>query len=282
MLTPFRSRFLVAVLPSAPLAFLLASATVATAEWIKVHDGKPYGISGMALLAQQEDRTEFLVVHDNKKKDEPRLGLVITLPGKVEYHALAWPSVKNLPDNLESISSVPNQHGRFLALAGKGRLFSLAVEGRMVTLLADFELPELPPKVNIEGFSVQKLRDQLVVIWGHRGAGAQRGILYWGLLDLEKKQVLGVSKTEVSVPFPSPSDPHTRHIADLKIDSSGVVWISATNDPGDGGPFVSAVYTVGVLCVAKTKGIRFEPNVRLTPLWKFQNKVEAIEFIPGP
>jgi hypothetical protein len=268
------------------LCFLLASTTVAAGEWAKVRGEKLYSISGMALLAQKEDRIEFLVVHDSKSKGEPKLGLVMVQSGTGKYFPLTWPSEGEPPVDLESISSVPDQHGQFLALASNGRLFSLTVaekEGEfIVAVRGDFQLPELPPDVNIEGISVQKLGSQPVIAWGHRGAGRQPGLLYWGVLDLDHLRVNDVSKATVSVPFPSPSDSNTRHIADLKIDSNGAVWISSTNDPGDDGPFVSAIYTIGALHVSKSEGTTFESNIALTRLWIFLKKVEAIEFVPGP
>ena len=60
------------------------------------------------------------------------------------------------------------------------------------------------------------------------------------------------------------------------------MWASATHDPGDAGPFVSAVYTLGVLRSTPTLGIQFESNASLTRLWTFVKKIEAIEFVPGP
>ncbi len=285
MRTFLHSYSLAAVLVASVLCFLMTSTMVTAADWTKVHNDKLYSISGMALLAQKGQRIEFLVVHDNKKKGEPRLGLVIVQSGKVEYRPLTWPSDGESPVDLESISSVPGQHGQFLALASGGQLVSLTVEEKkeefFVTVTGHFQLPDLPPDVNIEGVSVQQLGSQLVIAWGHRGAGLQPGILHWGVLDLDNLRVSDVSKVMVSVPFPSPSDSNTRHIADLKIDSSGVVWISSTHDPGDDGPFVSAVYTIGVLQINKTDGTKFESNIGMTRLWVFPKKVEAIEFVPG-
>jgi hypothetical protein len=263
------------------LLILACSPTIAQAEWIKAHDGKHYGISGIALLAQRENQTDFLVVHDNKKKDDPRLGVVMAKADKVDYRALRWPNEDNLPVDLESISTVPDHPEQFVAVASDGALFALSVSEANIRLLSHFVLPGLPPNTNIEGFTVQKLGDELVAAWAHRGAGPQKGILYWGLLDLKQSQVSVVSKAEVGVPFPLPVDPNTRHITDLKLDPNGVLWATAANDPGDSGPFVSAVYTLGVLHATKMNGVVFEPNTNLTRLWTFSKKVEAIELVPG-
>jgi hypothetical protein len=272
----------VAVWLFGPLVLLASHARVNAAAWSQVGAGKLSAISGMALLQQKEDQTEFLVVHDNKWINEPRLGVVTASGGKVEYRPLAWPNGENTPVDLESISAVPEQPGQFLALTSGGRLLWLSVTTGQVAVLADFMLPELPIEANIEGFSAQQFGDLLVAVWGHRGAGAQPGILFWGLLDLPKKQITAVSQFNLTVPFPSPSDRNTRHITDLKLDFDGVVWGTAASDPGDAGPFVSAIYTLGVLHVLQPQGIEFEPDTHLTRLWTFQKKVEAVELVPGP
>jgi hypothetical protein len=277
-----RSRFWVAVCFSALMAVLSASRPGSAAEWIKVGEGKLRGISGIALLSRQAERTDFLVVHDNKDAGEPRLGVLIASPARVEYRVLAWPGDGNPPVDLEAISSVPGEPGNFLAVTSRGQVFRLAVSGTEVTILGDFLLPDLPPQANIEGFSVQKLGFRLVAAWGHRGSGLSCGRLFWGWLDLPNKSITDVSTADIAVPFPSPSDPNTRHITDLKLDSNGVLWASATNDPGDSGPFISAVYTLGALSAPEARTIRFEPNPDLTRLWVFPKKVEGLELVPGP
>lgn len=263
--------------------FVLASIFPSrAAEWKQVRDKMEFNISGMALLSHTENRTEFLVVHDNKKPTEPRVGVVTTEGNKVDYRTLAWPAERDLPIDLESVSALPNYPGQFIALESAGHAFRFSVGEKGVAILGDFTLPDLVPKVNIEGFSVQALNGKLVAIWGERGAGTEPGILHWGYLDLESQQICCTAKAEITVPYPAPSDPNTRHISDLKLDSSGIVWISAANDPGDKGPFISAIYTAGTLRSSAQCGLQFEKTAALTTLWTFSKKVEALEFVPGP
>jgi hypothetical protein len=282
MTLSFLTRSWVAVWLFALMVVLGARGPSSAAGWIKVGEGRLCGISGIALLSQQAERTEFLVVHDNKGAGEPRLGVLVASPEKVQVLTLAWPDGEDLPADLESVSSIPDQPGHFLAVTSRGQVFPLAVSGTDVAVQGDFPLPNLPAQVNIEGFSVQKLGHRLVAAWGHRGAGPEHGTLWWGFFDLPNKRITGISSAQVAVPFPSPSDPNTRHISDLKIDAAGVVWASATSDPGDSGPFVSAAYTLGVLWVTDSQEIRFQPNTDQTRLWVFPKKVEAIELVPGP
>lgn len=44
--------------------------------WHFVGAGKTMNISGIAPLEEGGDTTRFVVVHDNKKKGEPRIGIV--------------------------------------------------------------------------------------------------------------------------------------------------------------------------------------------------------------
>jgi hypothetical protein len=265
----------------AVLVFLAANSRLFAAEWMQVHPGKLYNLSGLAVLAQHDDRTEFVVVHDNKKPDEPRLGLVTAAGGQVKYRALTWPSSENFPADLESISTVPDRPGQLLALCSDGRLFLLSVAGETVSIVSTATIPDLPPDVNIEGFSIQKMGDQLLAVWGHRGAGPEHGVLFWAVLDRELKRVTSVSKIEIEVPFPSASDATTRHISDLKLDPSGVLWGAATSDPGDDGPFLSAIYVLGVFQAGPSAEFQFDRNEHLTRLWTFPRKIEAMDFVPG-
>jgi len=166
-------------------------------------------------------------------------------------------------------------------------LFSFTVAGNKITDLTEFPkfIPLALPlswEMEIEGLSVQKLNGKMVIVWGHRGLGMQQGILYWGLLDLPNKKVTDVSPPQ-NVPgkFPWIVDANTRHIADLKVDADGVVWASATKDPGDTGPFASAIYSLGTLSVPKGSG-KFELHLTGAQRQTFDRKVEAIEWVPGP
>ena len=70
---------------------------------------------------------------------------------------------------------------------------------------------------------------------------------------------------------------HKRNIADLTINSEGFVWSSATSDPGDNGPFSTAIYEIGKI---NTVG-SFNPihSSLQKPLMVFSDqKVEAITF----
>src|SRR5689334_19682393 len=61
--------------------------------WLKV-GGPLYNVGGMAYVGEDAVRggEQFVVVHDNKKADEPHVGLVTLRHGKARYQKLRWPT----------------------------------------------------------------------------------------------------------------------------------------------------------------------------------------------
>ena len=68
-----------------------------------------------------------------------------------------------------------------------------------------------------------------------------------------------------------------RNIADLAINSEGEIWSSATSDPGDNGPFSTAIYEIGII---NNVGIfkPIHPNLQKPHMVFSDQKVEAITF----
>ncbi len=95
---------------------------------------------------------------------------------------------------------------------------------------------------------------------------------------MAKAQIVLTGSANLKVPFPSAN---VRHISDIKVDSAGVVFISAASDPGDEGPFQSAVYIAGSLGYSGNK-IVFKQNPQLVPLYRTNyHKIEALELVTG-
>src|SRR5688572_11945544 len=54
-----------------------AEATCKPADWMPAPlDPAQYSISGLAFVSANAQRVELLAVHDNKKSDQPRVGLI--------------------------------------------------------------------------------------------------------------------------------------------------------------------------------------------------------------
>ncbi|MDZ7962233.1 MAG: hypothetical protein RMY34_30930 [Aulosira sp. DedQUE10] len=251
-------------------------------DWQPVRGGSPFGISGIALVEQQSSSLEFLIVHDNKKANQGRIA-IINIKGKnqPEYLALTWPGNAELPSDLEALTSIPGtKNTSFIALNSSGKAYYIKLESdnKTISLIKEFNLPAISQGSNFEAFSLQDIDGKLVAVWAHRGEAEQPATLYWGLLDLTKSQIILTDYANLKVPFPSGN---VRHISDIKVDTSGVVFISAASDPGDNGPFQSAVYVAGSLGYRNNK-IVFRQNSQLVPLYRTNyHKIEAIELVSG-
>lgn len=254
------------------VAVVLLGVPRLTSDWISIGQRQELAISGMTRLAGER---EFLIVHDNKRPGEQRLA-IITLGAAVQYQPIAWPAGYALPIDLEAVTPLPGSSTLFLVATSGGTVSLLEIDRGQAALRGAFTLPERPGLPNFEGFSVQRIGATLIAAWGQRGAGPESGRLFWGRFEVEPLAVHDVSHSDLSVPYPLQTNPNTRHISDLRVATDGEVWISATNDPGDFGPFQSAVYSVGRLTVQGDR-IALTRDDSLAPLRTFSRKVEAIE-----
>jgi hypothetical protein len=280
-----RPRRLLALLPCL-LPMLTTACSPGTHGWQQV-GGPLRNVSGMALEYQEKSKVGpgavgFLVVHDNKTPDEPHVGVVLFSYQKgVRYRPLLWPMRVEPPVDLEAVCPVPGTPGSYLALTSRGRLLHLRYGGSrpdLIEVLHESMLPGLEKNPNLEGFAVQSIGGRSVAVWAERGDGDKPATLYWGTYDDVADAVALLGQAEVRVPYPSGAN--TRHVTDLRIDGAGTVWAAAASDPGDEGPFRSAVYAMGTIHVnGEAVDLRLNPD--LAPLWTFSRKVEAIEFVPG-
>lgn len=263
-------------------ALLVISVQVWAQDWHPVRGGIPFGISGMALIEQKSNTLNFLIVHDNKQKNQGRLA-IISIKGKnqPEYFPLNWPSNIELPIDLEALTSVPEKTKfSFIALSSSGKAYYIRLEPakKTISVLKEFNLPGIIQGNNFEAFGLQNIDGKLVAIWGHRGEGEQPAIIFWGMFDLAKYQITLAGSANLKVPFPSGN---VRHISDIKVDPVGIVYITSASDAGDDGPFQSAVYIAGYLGLRDQK-ITWRQNPQLVPLYRSNyHKIEGMELVPG-
>ena len=263
-------------------ALLLVSQQVWAQNWHPVHGGISFGISGMALLKQQTNALNFLIVHDNKQKNQGRLA-IISIKGKnqPEYFPLNWQNDIELPIDLEAITSIPGKtNSDFIALSSSGKAYHIRLQlaNKTISIIKEFELPVIPKGSNFEAFALQDIEGKLVAVWAHRGEKEQPAKIYWGVLELATYQITPAGSANLKVPFPSGN---VRHISDMKIDPVGIVFITSASDAGDDGPFQSAVYVAGYLGLRENK-IIWRQNPQLISLYRFDyHKIEGIELVPG-
>ncbi|MBD2597952.1 hypothetical protein H6G74_27045 [Nostoc spongiaeforme FACHB-130] len=262
-------------------ALLILCQKVWAQEWQPVRGGIPFGISGIALLGQQNNSLEFLIVHDNKQKNQSRLA-TIKIQGKnaPEYLPLNWQNNLALPIDLEALTSIPKSSNSFIAFASSGKAYHLKLQptNKTISVIKEFSLSNIPPESNFEAFALQDIDNKLVAVWAHRGEAEQPAIIYWGTLDLQKYQITTLGAANFTVPFPLGN---VRHISDLKIDSAGIVYVTSASDAGDDGPFQSAVYVAGYVGWSGNKLV-WRQSSQLVPLHRSDyHKIEGMELVPG-
>ncbi|HLP87117.1 MAG TPA: hypothetical protein VK184_00725 [Nostocaceae cyanobacterium] len=264
------------------LGTLLFPSQQALAEqWRPVRGGILYGISGMALI-EQKNSLDFLIVHDNKQANQGRLAIIrIIGRNQPEYLPVQWPSNLEFPIDLEALTDVPGTNKtEFIALTSAGKAYHLKLNSinKSISVLKVFDVPEGSKSDNFEAFSLQNIDGKLIAIWAHRGGGTEAAKIYWGGFDINKHQINLAGTADFKVPFPGEN---VRHISDIKIDSAGIVYLSAASDTGDNGPFQSAIYVAGYLTFNGNK-IVWRQTPQLFPIYRDNyHKIEALEIIPG-
>lgn len=253
--------------------------------WRPVQPGKRKGISGLAFIQQQAQTCQFLAVHDNKgDEDQTRLAMLgVPSQGPITYQSLTWPTQSSLPLDLEALTSVPNTKTEYVAVTSLGVVYHLQLDlqTNAVKILHTIQIPPSAQLSNIEGFALQQVEDQLIAVWAHRGQDTDPAVLFWGQYFPDQAKIKANGSLPFQVPWPQQN---VRHISDIKIAPDGVLYITAASDPGDNGPFQSAVYGIGRFPFpqAKPSVAQQQAPSTLTPLYRFPfNKVEAIELLPG-
>jgi hypothetical protein len=225
------------------------------------------GFSGMAQLGPNS----YLVVHDAKAHDDgSRLGVLeVTSSSGLRYSPVEivdWKDPDGRSNDLESACALPQKPGEFLVAESgywkgrHGRLFHVRVTDGKAQVLGAFRLPFRadssgePMQDNFEGMAcVNRGTERFLVLLGERGGGAlyRPGTILWGVLDLGQGSLdwanAGGSSLPVSAPGTWPAGAPKRDIADLYVQSDGVIWAAATADGGDNGPFRSLIYKVGTI-----------------------------------
>ena len=249
-------------------------------EWQLVGHGITEGISGLALIAADANEASFVAVHDNKQPGEKRLSIVRRRGGRIEARPLAWTG-EPLPIDLEAICRQPETASTFLALTSRGSVYRF-------TLRSDAEVSFDPTPVGVpnsaeerqfESFDVQRIGTQTFACWAERGDTAALGVVFCSTFDPPTLTFGEPRPLEVRAPWPAE---HTRHISDLRLLTDGTILAASAADPGNDGPFSSAVYIAGTL-QPTADGPQLstaEPATRL--FTTTAHKIEAIELVPGP
>jgi hypothetical protein len=247
--------------------------------WQVTGRGMTRGIGGLSLFRQDATGASFVAVFDSKLPGEPRIAFLDLANGKQPItRDLKWPG-DNLPVDLEALTRVPDTTDLFVAATSGGQLWRLRVQSNeTIELLGLADLPSADAP-EIEGFDVQRLGEKLVAVWAGRGDGAVSGALCAGIYDATTGRPSLSDRVEFRAPWPD--QPTVRHISDLRVDALGIVYVTSSMDPGNDGPFDSALYIAGTIVL-----VDGTPKIQLnkTPIrlrTDRGHKVEALEFVRG-
>ena len=258
-------------IPLTLLAFL-CNLSAKNNDWQLISNERSVAMSGLARVDGQT-----IVVHDNKREYEGRIGIVTESGEGLKYRILEWPD-ETLPFDVEALATIPGSVTDMIAMESQGKCHWLVFDQAKMRLAYNgfIQIPKIKWPTNLEGFGLMKVGDKFLAAWGHRGKSKYPGKLFWGWLDFNSRTVEAVDSIEISVEWPAE---HVRHIADLKINEFGDCWIAATSDPGDDGPFASALYHIGRFQIEDSQ-LNFYQVLNRIPPFKFEtHKVEGFDFI---
>ena len=256
-------------------AILFASSSAFAEEWFSVADQKILGISGIAVI----DNDHFLVVHDNKKPDQPRLNILSWQKNqKPTLKPLNWCD-QNLPIDLEAITAIPGYKNDYLVLESKGKVTRIQLEANNTSCktIDQIDLSTATAESNMEGLALHCFKKQCLLAWAERGDDKTPAKLSWSAFNIEKNSMekSNIGSFDFKAPYP---ENDLRSISDIAIDNKGIVWVSATSDPGDDGIFKSALYKLGSF----TKKLTWIASHTIAPNNKYENiKIEALVFTPS-
>ncbi|MBT3217302.1 MAG: hypothetical protein HOD97_03640 [Candidatus Marinimicrobia bacterium] len=240
-------------------------------RWELISLEREYSISGIGQLSKG-----MVVVHDNKQADQARIGFI---SDDNYYEQLNWPTA-SLPFDLEALDIYPGKTNQFIAMESSGKCYQLRYNPRNNRLILknEFQIPGVKKPMNLEGIAIFTLSGNTWIAWGDRGKNQFPATLYWGRLNVYNSKVEPSGSHSFTVSFPE-SD--VRHLSDMDIAKDGTCWVSSASDPGDDGPFDSAVYRLGQFKLDGT-ALKFIPenNGQLFKIYK-GHKIEAITLENG-
>ena len=244
-------------------------------RWQHISNKRELSISGISPTTEKE---KYLVVHDNKKKGQLRIGL-IDLSADSLYAGLSWPT-ENLPIDLETLSDIPGLDNEYIAMGSWGFCYwiKLDLQSNKIDLIKEFRIPDSGPPLNLESFLILRKNKKIYAAWAHRGSDSEEAILFWGSISLFDEDITISLEDSVLINVPLPLVAK-RHMSDMDIDDNNILWASATSDPGDNGPYETAIYKLGSFSF-KNDNINFNVAESFPKQFVFaNNKVEALTII---
>jgi len=273
------------------------------ADWQSVGKGKTSGVSGIAVTAHpgaSDDDLDAVFVRDNKDAGQNRISAVTYRQGKdPKVTALDWKGGE-LPADLEALDGVPGEADGYVAVASSGTAYHVKVADGAATVLSSFELPDVGSDDSIEDFTLaappsagaagspertggaRAGEQKLAAVWADRGDDDRSGTLHAAPVSFGREggaRFGAVQSAEVRAPYPKDD---VRHASDAELTDSGALLVTAAADPGDDGPFDSAVYTAAHVSLDGSGAVRLTTVKDPEAKRKFPgHKTEALDCVPG-
>lgn len=220
------------------IPLLLTLAQAVEPVWVFTEAGKEAAISGIALRGEDGGALSLVVVHDNKGT-EGAVELITLRDGVPSFAPIAWPLP--YPVDLEAVANIPGAESDLVVAQSDGHLARVRLGEGALTIVGVWTLPGAD---QLEGLSVRAgANGSLLALWANRGGAADGAVVSSSTLLANGK--VKATKVLARVRSPLVESPHSRHITDLYVDPDGQVWASAALDPGDDGPFRSALWALG-------------------------------------
>ncbi|MFJ9847834.1 hypothetical protein [Streptomyces sp. NPDC101150] len=273
-----RKLFGVAIAGAAFIAPSVIAHAAPAADWQRVGDGITSGISGIVVDGRDGDAVDTLAVRDNKNPGESRLVAVRYGPDAApRVRPVQWSG--ELPVDLEALDAVPGRDHEYVALASRGTAYRIHVEKGTARVLAAFQLPGISSDGNYEGFALTARKEGIVAVWADRGQDDRPAKLTAATWDPATNAFGPHDSAHFSAPYP---DEDVRHVSDVKVSASGDLTVSSASDPGDDGPYDSALYDAGRLSVGDDGHAQLSVSEKPHRLAAFSgHKVEALACLPG-
>lgn len=236
-------------------------------------------ISGLVVLRYRPTLV-FLATHDSASPDGEVLSVIEFINGVFERRTPV--SFPDPPADVEGLARVSETAYTLVGADGEAVTFSLTSDEEVAIEIGRDNLFGAPwaGSDSIEGFAIRRLNDLSVsVVWASRGNGATASKVWFGTIIPGTGQILaanGPTPFLYTAPFPTPNQ---RHVVAMYIAADGVVYASAVVDPGDDGPFASAVYRIGA--ITGLLGTLFMDGAPTEIYRTVNHKVEAIGGFAG-
>ena len=170
-------------------------------RWQHISNKRELSISGISPTTEKE---KYLVVHDNKKKGQLRIGL-IDLSADSLYAGLSWPT-ENLPIDLEALSDIPGLDNEYIAMGSWGFCYwiKLDLQSNSIEIIKEFRIPDSGPPLNLESLLIIRKNNNTYAAWAHRGSDNEESILFWGTISLFDDDITIIVEDSIFINLPWP------------------------------------------------------------------------------